>query len=460
MSEKQEIFFFKGLLEFDKFCKVLFSMIKFNIFSNDLAYKYFNCLSKFWGRYNSRVKQIDICLREFGNDQYNSLLAFHEIILQSDTPEWNWLVENVGLWVNKLLMLRYISGLDKILFSEVKPDLEAIRLRLLSAYKVGCSFDKEITNLNKLDSTSYNELVSFADNICCPTGIEEVDNSIGGFRKGELNVLLAPTNVGKSWFCVYFAKTCSFHGKGVLYFTLEMIEHDVKLRYYQAISGLVRHRNLNELERDVTYWKDGNKEVSKVSSLLDKDKLLKSLQPYTVLGEVSVVEYARGMANISSFILHLDRFQMEFGRYPDVVIVDGILDMKKDSNKDLRIAIGDVAADLSNLAKEYKCSVITTHQANRAGMKAKRLGLDNVAEAIDVSRCADVVLAVYSNEKDFDKGRVRLRVIKSRSASKSKEMIIVQNLEIGAVVESVFIEDEKDEIMPDSVISRAANNWS
>lgn len=76
-------------------------------------------------------------------------------------------------------------------------------------------------------ATRYEELVANRGNLGVLTGIADFDRDTGGFKGGQMTVIAAETNGGKSTVAINFINGALQRGSGVLLFTLEMDKDEI-----------------------------------------------------------------------------------------------------------------------------------------------------------------------------------------------------------------------------------------
>lgn len=75
-----------------------------------------------------------------------------------------------------------------------------------------------------------------------PTGFAELDNVIGGWTKGDLNIVGAPSGGGKTSLLISAAMSACTAGRPVLFHTLEMSADELQHRMIAALTGIPLHK--------------------------------------------------------------------------------------------------------------------------------------------------------------------------------------------------------------------------
>lgn len=184
--------------------------------------------------------------------------------------------------------------------------------------------------------------------IVIPTPWPEInDLTGGGFGRGDLNIFIAPTGIGKSHLLVDFgAEAASMGYKGVHY-TLELSARQTGIRYDARLSKV-----------DVNLRRAAKEEIYRTVSELK--------------GNIIIREWPTKSASVLSIRNHLDKIiQKDF--VPDFVNVD-YADLLKSVSKstEKRHQLEEINEELRGIAKEYNVAMVSCSQTNRClGTKEK-----------------------------------------------------------------------------------------
>jgi archaellum biogenesis ATPase FlaH len=228
-----------------------------------------------------------------------------------------------------------------------------------------------------------------------PTGIGGVDKILhGGLGGGELGVVIAPPNRGKSIALINIGAGAILEGYNVVHFTLEMPEKQVTKRYDQRLMG-----------KSFEYMKE------------NPDKILKAIMNMqkTKRGQLFVKKYKTNDCTVHTMRSYLTRLWMEKGIKPDVIIVDyGDLVQPRRTYSDKRFELESVYLDLRDLAAEYDCPVWTASQANRGALDKKVITIGDLAEAFNKANIADFMMALCQTTEEKEDGEMRIYISKHR----------------------------------------------
>lgn len=228
------------------------------------------------------------------------------------------------------------------------------------------------------------------------TGLSGLDKTMkGGLGVGELGVIIAPPNRGKSFALTNIGAGAVAEGFNVVHYTLEMPEEQVAKRYDNRL-----------LKKDFNYLKEHGTGKA-LTALLNMQKHMK--------GELIIKKYRTNECSVDTIRSHLTRLHMETGFKPDVIIVDyGDLLTPRRSYSDKRFELESIYLDLRDLGDEYQCPVWTASQANRGALDKKVITISDLAEAFNKANIADFMVALCQTVEEKAEGIMRWHVAKHR----------------------------------------------
>ena len=125
------------------------------------------------------------------------------------------------------------------------------------------------------------------------TGMDGLNKVMkGGLGDGELGVIIAPPNRGKSFALTNIGAGAMLEGFNVVHYTLEMPEPQVAKRYDNRL-----------LQKDFNYLKENSSNALKA---------LTNMQKFTK-GKLHIKKYRTSEANVNTLRSHLTRLHMEKG---------------------------------------------------------------------------------------------------------------------------------------------------
>lgn len=427
--------FFRSLFEYPELLRLTAGQLKDEHFSTIAKAKLYTILTSHWTEYEE-IPSLDIVQLEaqkrLGDGEARNTAAIAARVLQLEAPSFKWILTKIDLFVKQIRLQRSLYTTASILKTG---DYEQAQKNIVQAIREGGIVSSAAEDSLDLTTQDLHELAHEEHSLVAPTRIYALDDHIKGFYRGELFILMAPLNVGKSWFVVHSAVSALMSGKSVLYFTLEMSRERSMQRILQNVSATAKPYEANQVKRiekvwDATFTKQGD---AQVSTLLDLETVDRGLQVLKGRGgKLSVKSFPSGTATMNDIHHNVALFDLTFGKLPDLIIVDGLLDMKTRVSHDaMRHGLAEYTREFRAMAGEYNCSVLLTHQANREGNKVPVVGVEHVGESLGIMQIADVAVSLNQIPAEQKESKARLVVMRSRSSAKWGNVTIWQNLGLG-----------------------------
>jgi len=233
-----------------------------------------------------------------------------------------------------------------------------------------------------------------------PTGLSGLDKVLkGGLGDGELGVVIAPPNRGKSFALTNIGAGALLEGYNVVHYTLEMPEKQVARRYDNRMT-----------KKDFNYMKENSDKV--LTALMNIQKINK--------GKLIIKKYKTNECTVNTIRSHLTRLWMEKGFKPDLIIIDyGDLIQPRRTYADKRFELESVYLDLRDLGEEFSCPVWTASQANRGALDKKVITIGDLAEAFNKANIADFMCALCQTTEEKADQIMRWHVAKHRDGEAS-----------------------------------------
>jgi replicative DNA helicase len=231
------------------------------------------------------------------------------------------------------------------------------------------------------------------------TFLPAINSSLeGGLGSKEMAMVVAPPGVGKSLFLVNQGVHSMIEGRKVLYISLEMSEDKIAQRF-DSIMTLVPQFKLKDPANQLT-----------VKERLDM------FQHEFPGSQLIIKEFPTGQASINTIrnllvqLKNYDEFE------PDLLIVDylELLRPTREIQQEYH-AQQKTAEELRGIAMEYNFLVWTATQTNRQGRLVKVITDAELGDSYGKIRTCDFALSLNQSEEEFDQGRMRAFVIKSRN---------------------------------------------
>lgn len=229
-----------------------------------------------------------------------------------------------------------------------------------------------------------------------PLGITDLDKSWdGGYRPGEMGMILAPTGVGKSMIMCHMAAEALWTGAKVFYYTSELTPDQIKERTTLALLK----KGKSKIRQP---WPDELKHAAKRQGLNNPPDFL-----FDVRGD---------SLTWPDFLSDMEDFKAQHAAYPDLVLLDSAddiapLEKRERTYEQLR----DAFTRLRQVTIEKKLRVWTTGQATRDAVDKARLSLRNVGDAFAKAQRCHYVLGFSQTDqdrKDVNGPRVQMYVLK------------------------------------------------
>ena len=451
--------FIKSLLAHEKMVKVVKGVLEPENFSTQLKHRIYTTVLWHYSEYKT-LPDADILQYEFkelyGSKQEILLHRYLAKLSDIPVPEWSWIITKLDNWVKSIrLHKKLFEAAEAIKDGKLEIAQEMIIRTIRSSGLIATTGKNDIN----LSLDEIQELVEDDNLFCCPTRIYALDDVIRGLFRKELLVVMAPLNTGKSFGIIHLAVSALLSGKHVLYLTLEMSKERVMQRILQNVSGAVKNRYADEVERQVELWSEDwtTKELVKVPTLLNIKTVAKHLNTLSRYGgKFSCKGYPSGTCSVNDIEREILLFDTYFNKLPDVIFIDGLLDIKHSGGGDERkrqAGLAEITTVLRRYSDEYNCSVVVSHQSNRTGLTAEIVTAEHTGQALEIVQIADTAISLNQTRAEVILGKMRIYVLRARNQKKWQMIEIWQNLDIGQFAqaskimtdEEVYGDEEEEE---------------
>lgn len=255
-----------------------------------------------------------------------------------------------------------------------------------------------------------------------PSGYEKIDKATGGWRPGELILVLGRPGMGKSTLLLNFGynaynaykETGKREMFNVLYVTIEMPLEQQRMRFHSKLTRLDYEKiKMSEYldDEEITYF---------------ENKIRKEKKKHD-----NYFWFIDAPQNCNSVFIEsrITAFQNTTGKKIDVVMVDPIYQMQPMEKTD--DPVGAISWDLKLLARKLNVPVLAASQLNRASQKkgkekssSKRLDTVDASFSDKLGNNADVIMGIVTEE-----ARSKLEFPKSRD-SKINEVYMIRDFNI------------------------------
>lgn len=249
----------------------------------------------------------------------------------------------------------------------------------------------------------------------------------GGLGEKELAMVIAPPGVGKSLWLVNQAVQSMIEGRKVLYVSLEMSEDKIAQRF-DSVATLIPQGQLKD-----------------PSAQLKVGERLSIFQKNFPESKLVIKEFPTGQATVNTLRALMVQLKNYEDFEPDVVIVDYLELMRPvRENQHEYQAQQRIAEELRGLAMENKFLVWTATQTNRQGRAVKVITDAELGDSYGKIRTCDFAVSLNQSEEEFDTGRMRAYVVKSRNGRPRFTVPMEVDYNILKMVEGEEIADEED----------------
>ena len=228
------------------------------------------------------------------------------------------------------------------------------------------------------------------------SGINDLDDAIGGYHDTDLVVIPARPAMGKTAFLLSCLAKCGVPA-GLISAEQDMAQIGLRLI---SMSGSVNSQNLRTANLSEDEW-------SRVSAGTLKAK------------DIPGVINDKPAASITDVVSMARKWK--FDQDIKILYVDYIQKIKGSNPKATRVEqVTEVVGTLKNLAKELQIPVVALAQVNRQCEQRddKRPKASDIADASEIEKESDVIMTLYRDEvydeESPDKGIAEINIVKNR----------------------------------------------
>lgn len=218
----------------------------------------------------------------------------------------------------------------------------------------------------------------------------------GGILRKQMVLFSANSGGGKSIVMANLGLNMMESGHDVLYITLELSEEMVSQRYDSMITSI-----------STAEWRHRTTETA--AKILSKKDSHGSL----------TIKYLPSGTNSNEIKAYLKEYELQYGKVPDVIIVDYLDEMGTNENvRSDNVFEKDKAAagELRNIAVEYNAFVITASQQNRGAVGNTDLNHSHIAGGISKINITDVYVSIIMTDSMRAQGEMAFMFLKTRSS--------------------------------------------
>jgi hypothetical protein len=268
---------------------------------------------------------------------------------------------------------------------------------------------------NELD-TDLDELIDSFDNInehenLIPTGFKVMDkHKLGLSREGEIGIVVAPPNRGKTAILLAMARNMVMRGYNVLFVTGETHVTTLKRRFWAGILDTPINK-LGDIDRD-------RDRAALNRAYIAAKRIGGSMQWY------SFIDHTAFTPTDLDFVV--GKYREQTARSIDVVVLDYfdlMLPEKSASNDTLRLQINKIYKSVRRMSVKYGIPIWTASQTNREGSDTVLITDKNIGEDWQKVCNADKIISFNQTMFEADNKVARFFVMKTRNTT-GKNLVV------------------------------------
>lgn len=318
-----------------------------------------------------------------------------DILSQENSKDLPWAKNQFQTFAkNQVIRAALIESVDDL----EEENYDSIKKRMDNALKAGINVDLGL-ELDEVDPAHIMEMIK-RDTLPYSDPTLNVYTN-GGIGIGELHVVLAPSNVGKSWMLANFGSFLYRKGNFIMHYTLEMSAQSTSQRYMSCVTNIPYVEMEQRSEEVNRLWTEYIEEARANGGKL----LIKQFPTYG--------------ATITDIKNHLNKVIEKTKRVPDLICIDyGDLIKPIRERSESRYEIGEIFAELRGMAIEYNTRCLTLTQSNRSGAISNIVTEYHMGKDWDKVTISDFILTMARNSSVTDVGdndaQLNLHVAKNR----------------------------------------------
>jgi replicative DNA helicase len=241
------------------------------------------------------------------------------------------------------------------------------------------------------------------------TGWDAIDTLIGGgLASGELGVIAAPSGIGKSWALATIGANAAKMGKRVVYYTLELNENYMGLRFDTIFTGIEPGSIPNNADQ--------------VRGVVD-----------TVMGDIIIKYYPPSAITAHTIRAHMEHL-ISNKMKPDIILIDYADLMRSTERSDARHEeLGQIYKELRGLSGELGVPCWTASQTQRSSIQDEVIQADKIASSYEKIMNADLVISLSRKLEDKANHTGRAHVMKNRFGADGITLPVYMNTSVGKI---------------------------
>ncbi len=408
----------KELIENDNFALMIFDIMKKEYFTTTskqwLAENILNYIEKY--KKTPTYDAIAILIKEFQCDdtfKEKIISDFGTIKKTDNKTDKAFICEKATDFCRRQNMKEAVFEAVQILKSNTSDAIDKIRQTINDAAIAGTSPSLGLDYVNDLEFLFDN-----IERVTIPTGWGPIDEALGGgLGLGELGIIMAPANAGKTFLLCNIAAYNILHGKTVVFFTMETTDISVGTR----ITSYITEYEINDLrEKENTQLRD------KALDIVRKQ----------VTGRLFIKKYPAKFPTISTLYSYLQQLEIRDIR-PDLIIVD-YADLMKgfsgSSGAESYFFVKRLYEELKGLADEWKSRIWSASQVKSDSYEDEIITMNKASDGSSKSHAADIMLSFSRRESDKQIGSGRFYIAKGRDVEAAVMFPAIVNFPKGKII--------------------------
>jgi len=377
--------------------------IKAEYFTNYDERKVFTLIEKYFSKYNrspnprSLIVDLQNDIDNLDQSLYNDSIKLIKKLEETNSdPEW--LLDNTEQFCKNNAVRCAVQQIIHIRNENKLAHPEEQYLQLMKD-AISVSFDNDIGHNFIQDFEKRYDFYHKQENHL-PFDIDMLNTiTEGGLVPKTLNLILAPTGVGKSLVMCHFAASNLMRGKNVLYITLEMAEE----RIAERIDANLLNIPISELRSTSKETYEG-----KIQRLKNKTQ-----------GQLIIKEYPPVSAGANHFRFLINELRTKKNFVPDVIYIDYLnicmsSRLRHGSNVNSYLYVKSIAEELRGLGVEFNVPIVSASQVNRAGANDSDYDLTNTSDSFGLPMTCDLILALISTPELIALNQICFKQLKNR----------------------------------------------
>jgi replicative DNA helicase len=347
------------------------------------------------------------------SDEYLKILLTIDISEYKQGSEDNWLSKSIQSWcVYNSTWTRIYEAADEI--RNINPidyaNVEMVSAKIRELINTATVMDFDNAEMG-LDFDNPEHHLQDIEKNKIPSGWNTIDQLLnGGWDFKTLNVIIGPSNSGKSVWLSNIASNTMAHGKNVIYFTLEMSEAKI-LKRIGSISLRVPINEYDRLSKDTRFMAEKLKDFRSRSANYTKDGDLFN----NSMGKLHVKEFPAGSATVADVDSYIKHYQETRKVKVDMVIIDYLTIMRPDSNNGNLFQNGkQLAEGLRAIGQKHNLAVVTAMQVGKDNFGAGDINLADISESKAIVETADVMFGIIRTDIMRKENKYILKLLKMR----------------------------------------------